>query len=413
MNFLYYKNFHEEKTPTHIGYKKKKDIRKVKGNQNQHGIEGHPQNCECEYCTNEFPLRTHLLLDMSYSRLEQDHMTQRKPAPSSGTKFSFFWHRKKSASHRTERLPIPTRVLLPAQEPVMAPPQGPHPLEHVTISTLKQDCFMIPVSKMTRFFPAGHPIPTQEATGRLRLLETQEPDIHVVFHMMGPPTPVAPALMSPLNDPHAQMREAVVKAFRAGVGAVSGPSGSVQGMVLLNLERDGELGAVEFSFMIVWVVDGRMVDWKGTIQRLRQASLEALDPAKTGYHVAHYFDRFDEVATLARPPIEKLSRKATTPSTGYIISVFKVFQGDDGQKFERNWLGWTGARTLYKSLTADVGLRRLTLHKSAARGGVHHYVLLCDCANFLTNIANAVKAIPRLRMRLCGDTALYRPISTV
>ncbi|KAK3861307.1 hypothetical protein Pcinc_032687, partial [Petrolisthes cinctipes] len=206
----------------------------------------------------------------------------------------------------------------------------------------------------------------------------------------------------------------------AGVGGGGGGGGSsvgssssaLQGMVLLNLERGGELGEVEFPFMVVWVVDGRYCDARQVIKKLRQHSLETFDPIKTGFTCTHYFDTFEEVAILARPPIEKMSRKATTASTGYIITVFKVFEGDDSVKFERNWLGWTGARTLYKSLTSEVGLKRLTLHKSKPQNGCLHYVLLCDCAHFLTSINQAVKAIPSLRMRLCGDMGLYRPITT-
>ena len=109
-----------------------------------------------------------------------------------------------------------------------------------------------------------------------------------------------------------------------------------------------------------------------------------------------------------------MSRRASTPNTGYVISVFKVFEGDDGEKFERNWLGWSGARALYCSMmNDDVGLRRLTLHKSNAFKGFVTYILLCDCSNFLRQLGCAVKAVPRLRMRLCGETGLYRPICTV
>ncbi len=53
-------------------------------------------------------------------------------------------------------------------------------------------------------------------------------------------------------------------------------------------------------------------------------------------------DLYEETATIARPPVEPLSRKPTTESTGYIVCVYKVFRGDDGEKFERNWLYWTG-----------------------------------------------------------------------
>lgn len=27
---------------------------------------------------------------------------------------------------------------------------------------------------------------------------------------------------------------------------------------------------------------------------------------------------------------------------------FQVFEGDDGERFEKNWLYWTGARMLYR-----------------------------------------------------------------
>lgn len=72
-----------------------------------------------------------------------------------------------------------------------------------------------------------------------------------------------------------------------------------------------------------------------------------------------------------------------------------------------------GAKTLYRSLTSDMELRRFTLHKSAPQNGVLHYILVCDCSNFLTHISCAVKAVPMMRMRLCGDIGLYRPIATL
>ena len=31
-----------------------------------------------------------------------------------------------------------------------------------------------------------------------------------------------------------------------------------------------------------------------------------------------------------------------TDLTGYIVCLYRVFKGDDGEKFERNWLYWTG-----------------------------------------------------------------------
>merc|ERR1719148_529252 len=94
------------------------------------------------------------------------------------------------------------------------------------------------------------------------------------------------------------------------------------------------------------------------------AAYDAFAPEKTGYTCSHDFGKYDEVATIARPPIEPISRRPTSSNTGYIVCMYRVFRGDDGQKFERNWLYWTGARMLYKNLPRAVGLRRITLHKS-------------------------------------------------
>lgn len=411
---MYYKGFSEEKTTTsHVGFKKKKDPRK-KQNTFQHGPEGHAQGCTCEVCSTEFPLRTHLLLDMSYSRLSQD---QNKTSTS---RFSFFGRKKPLgpspaaaaaalALAQEQRLAAARAKLAAEEAEEMAATSSQEP---VTLGTLKQDSLMIPAGKMNRFFPAGHPIPTPSKQGRVRMLEAPEPNIQVVFHMMGPAVHVNPVIRSPLLDSHNHQKECIIKAFKAAISGSGAGSGTLQGMVLLNLERGGELGAVEFPFMIIWVVDKQKGDTNVIINKVRQYSLDALDPSKTGFNCSHYFDTFEEVATLARPPLEKMARKATTPTTGYIITVFRVFGGDDGVKFERNWLAWTGARTLYKSLTNEVGLRRLTLHKSMPQNGMLHYVLMCDCSNFLTYIHHAVKAIPCLRMRLCGDVGLYRSICT-
>ena len=40
--------------------------------------------------------------------------------------------------------------------------------------------------------------------------------------------------------------------------------------------------------------------------------------------------------------MDPTNKKPTTESTGYIICIYQVFKGDDGEKFERNWLYWTG-----------------------------------------------------------------------
>ncbi|GLH02748.1 Uncharacterized protein GBIM_08728 [Gryllus bimaculatus] len=85
----------------------------------------------------------------------------------------------------------------------------------------------------------------------------------------------------------------------------------------------------------------------------------------------------------------------------------KVFEGDDNEKFEKNWLYWTGARMLYRYLPKSVGLRRITLHKSLSSGD-KMYLLMCECSNFMDNLSAAAILLPALRARLCGYTGLYR-----
>ena len=77
------------------------------------------------------------------------------------------------------------------------------------------------------------------------------------------------------------------------------------------------------------------------------------------------------MATIARPPVDPAHKRPSTDYTGYIICIYQVrilasdwrmsccvfstltpdwlqvFKGDDGEKFERNWLYWTGIHTCY------------------------------------------------------------------
>ena len=80
---------------------------------------------------------------------------------------------------------------------------------------------------------------------------------------------------------------------------------------------------------------------------MRTEGYDELCPNKTGYSCTHSIDLYDEVATIARPPVEPLSKRPITDLTGYIVCVYRVFKGDDGEKFERNWLYWTGSDLFY------------------------------------------------------------------
>ena len=60
------------------------------------------------------------------------------------------------------RLPggIPDPMLPQQPKAAVTGPLAPPPLpqEPVTLSTLKQDCIMLPMARMKRFYPAGHPV---------------------------------------------------------------------------------------------------------------------------------------------------------------------------------------------------------------------------------------------------------------
>ncbi|CAL4161466.1 unnamed protein product, partial [Meganyctiphanes norvegica] len=213
-----------------------------------HGAAGHSQNCECEACcAGSKGVRTHLLLAIKSHPKQDEEKLNRK------TGFSIFGRKKGPTPNAVAAMASVERqssgrVTLHGDGNSDAIAQLHHqrealmtPQEPVTLSNLKQDSLMIPVARMTHFFPAGHPIPSGPTNqGRLRMLETPEPNIHVIFHMLGPPIPITPSLHRPLGDPANHMKECVIKAFKAVVTALG--QNSIQGMVLLNLEKGGELG---------------------------------------------------------------------------------------------------------------------------------------------------------------------------
>ena len=98
----------------------------------------------------------------------------------------------------------------------------------------------------------------------------------------------------------------------------------------------------EYPFINYYVIHKTRDEAATLFREARAQAYDAFCPDKTGYCSQHTFDKYDEVATIARPPIEPVSRKPSAETTGYIVCMYRVFKGDDGQKFERNWLYWTG-----------------------------------------------------------------------
>ncbi|GIY35641.1 uncharacterized protein CEXT_592141 [Caerostris extrusa] len=115
---------------------------------------------------------------------------------------------------------------------------------------------------------------------------------------------------------------------------------------------------------------------------------------------------YEEVASIIKPSLDD----PIPNRTGYIISAFRVFPGEDREKLEKNWLTWTGARQVYTSLPRHLGLRRLTFHKKLFPDGGITYVLMCECSALVQHVTEALVFVDHLRARCCGYTALYRPV---
>lgn len=103
--------------------------------------------------------------------------------------------------------------------------------------------------------------------------------------------------------------------------------------------------SAEFPFITYYVINTSQTNPVVFYNNLRTVSLTKFDPRATRYSAAHTLDLYTEVASICRPPVHEIGmsfQKSHTPSTGYMVSVYKVFEGDDREKFERNWLYWTG-----------------------------------------------------------------------
>ncbi|KAJ1527523.1 hypothetical protein ONE63_007493 [Megalurothrips usitatus] len=284
--------------------------------------------------------------------------------------------------------------------------------EPVSLASLDRDCFIIPLHAVDRFLPEGVPLPepSQLSPGvnGVKVLQVGDPLLSVLLHLMTPLEPLEPLLESPLASPHKQQGAAAADLVQEMSKA--SPPGAVRGMLLTNMEKNSE-----FPYISYYVINSAQTDPKQCFRSLRSASLRKFDPRNIRYTASHTLDLFNEVATIARPPFDPGypssagPRKPPSASTGYIVSFYKVFEGDDGRRFEKNWLYWTGARMLYRYLPRSVGLRRITLHKSISQGD-KLYLLLVECANFLDDLSAAAVLIPALRARLCGYTGIYRAV---
>nr|XP_050854033.1 uncharacterized protein LOC127065567 isoform X2 [Vespula vulgaris] len=242
------------------------------------------------------------------------------------------------------------------------------------------------------------PIADKKRSGSpLSILEVEDPKQCVLVHFMTPLEPLDPLVESPVSRPLVLQRDTA-----AELVAEIAPSAS-QSILLTNMEKNAD-----FPFITYYLINKQNTDPLDFYNEVQCAALRKFDPRDLRYAASHTLDLFNEVATIARPPLEPPGGRPPIPSTGYIVSIFKVFEGDDGLKFEQNWLYWSGARMMYRYLPKSVGLRRITLHKSMSQGD-KMYLLICECSQLQDNLSAAAILLPALRARLCGYIGLYRP----
>jgi hypothetical protein len=99
---------------------------------------------------------------------------------------------------------------------------------------------------------------------------------------------------------------------------------------------------VDYPYINYGVANRQQTNGEEWQQTARLASLERFEPQNLRYFSDHLVDVYEEAATITRPPLQPACRRPLSNKTGYIVCVYKVFDGDDGEKFERNWLYWTG-----------------------------------------------------------------------
>lgn len=276
-----------------------------------------------------------------------------------------------------------------------------------------KDCFIIPQGNLERFLPDGitipRPHPPRLGPGAfprgpgppqplINIMEVEDPKLAITFHMIGPLTSLTPHLESPLATPQSLIRQLAVDEL-----AKAKQLNANEGYLLKNMEKDSE-----YPYINYFVIQRPRDEVNEFYREARSSVYDCFNPQKLGYRCEHSIDLYSESATIARPPVDPLSKRPVGDLTGYIVCVYRVFKGDDGEKFERNWLYWTGARMLYKNLPKAVGLRRITLHKSISCDREVVYLLLVECTHFMDHIGEAANLLPVLRARICGYTGIYR-----
>ncbi|XP_076357057.1 uncharacterized protein LOC143250437 isoform X2 [Tachypleus tridentatus] len=266
-----------------------------------------------------------------------------------------------------------------------------------------QDCFIIPTHLINRFMPFYHESNLSLPAQPLSMMKISDPKICIIFDFGENASFGSQDLPSPttsLEPPPKDWLMVQLLRQRKQFGWIQQSLTATEGMLLMNVEQRSQ-----FPFITYLVLNTNYCDPRQLVREL-----ESTSPPPSCQDQLHHIAGYEEVATIARPPIDMLPKTPTTNNTGYIISAFRVFPGEDREKLERSWLMWTGARLIYKRLPRRLGLRRITFHKKICPERGITYVLLCECAALMERVTEACVFVDQLRARCCGYTALYRVV---
>lgn len=331
---------------------------------------------------------------------------------------------RSSASNRHVQLDCDASATEMARSSARRTSPEPVPRHLQSLEQLDEDCFIVPVHLVDRFLPTGHTLPSTtegEDSSRLQVRQQADTSVQVVIHTVGhlhSSSVSTTATASKLTLPGAgrSSRHLLHTACVDLLRTVTQMKVTSDSMLLVNLEKSAE----QYPFLFYHTVDRGVREASDSLRSIVERVHQVFAPLYTTHSGEQDIHVYNEVATIAKPPLSD-KRTPITSSTGYIISIFRVMKGEDRKCFERQWLGWTGARLLYRTIPECAGLRRIVMHKSSdehgsSTGGASannqhvYYVLCCECSHMLDCVVETVRGLPALRGRLIGYTGIYRPI---
>ncbi|KAG8177140.1 hypothetical protein JTE90_015588 [Oedothorax gibbosus] len=166
--------------------------------------------------------------------------------------------------------------------------------------------------------------------------------------------------------------------------------------------------STEFPFVTYLVVNGSRHELAQKVQCVGSK------PMAPSLRQLHFLAGYEETITISRPPSSTFPEKPASNKTGYVISLYQVLPGDDSPRFEQNWVMWTGARQLYRTIPDYMGLKKISVHKSVVpTTQTINYCVICELTNVMDHLTDACVVIDHLRARCCGFTGIYRIIDAL